>query len=292
MRRQIQIYRIAYQVGISGNKTWQLLHVSGPIIVRYFGYFRSNGTKIISLNAHRILLPILEEQLAKLRERSLETKFERLLSLWFRARTGDQAAYEELYQLFKRQVASTLMRHYRLPRLDQEDTLSVLHQGFFEALRDYRPGFGKNFLEFMFDVCRKEIIAAVRESWREKRIAQNSALSLSQPPKHDSDEELVNFIMSTAYQREEIRDLALGELRETLLDFAKTRLGQTRIERELVCSMLEHPEFTYGQHAKRLSFILGQPVSDKGVDNALQRIRKKGQNDPKLCELASHFAIV
>jgi RNA polymerase sporulation-specific sigma factor len=139
-------------------------------------------------------------------------------------------------------------------RISDEDLAQEGMLGFLDAVKTYDASKGSSFKTYAEVCINNRIVSAVRTSFNNKNVALSSALPY-EPEKvdeADSDADPAN-IVSEKEDSEHLRDI----LSQGLSDFEKQVVD------------LRLMDLSYSQIAEKLG------CSEKAVDNALQRIRKK-----------------
>ncbi len=178
-----------------------------------------------------------------------------------RLRGGDARVMDYLMEKYKylvRGKANTLF----LLGGDTEDLIQEGMIGLFKAVRDYEEDAG-SFYRFAELCVNRQLYSAIEAASRKKHVPLNSYVSLS----GGEDETEGTFLEAAAndqnpeqilIDRESVEDF-LSRLQEHLSPMERTVLGY-------------HLE---GMNYRRIAEQMGK--SEKSIDNALQRIRKKTQ---------------
>lgn len=168
------------------------------------------------------------------------------------ALSGDKAAMNELIVLFAPTVESIASAYSSKSPLTRDDLIQEGMIGLLSSMYGYSPDGGAKFKTYATTCISNRIISAVRGQLRDKHIPLN---------------EYVNF-----------EDVNLTDVRtdpQLIVDMQeKMRILDERIETELTqlekdVLRLHIAGCNYSSVAEKLS------VSEKTVDNALQRARKK-----------------
>lgn len=174
---------------------------------------------------------------------------------------GDTRAGETIYERYKNLVRARA-RPYYLPGADREDLLQEGMIGLYKAVRDYDAQSGAHFSTFA-DMCvRRQILSALKSAARQKHIPLNRYVSLSAdaagaqgegalPEAADGGDPAEHYIGKE--RRADVERL----FRELLSPFEQSAMGL----------YLEGCSYT------EIAVRLGR--TEKAVDNALQRGRKK-----------------
>lgn len=139
-------------------------------------------------------------------------------------------------------------------RVAGEDLAQEGMLGFLEAVKSFDPEKGSSFRAYAETCINNRILSAVRVSYNNKNAALSNAVSLEDEAIEKSGDEFDPAkIFSSKTEFEHITDL----INSTLSDF----------ERQVIA--LRFFGFSYSEISAQLGY------SEKAVDNALQRIRKK-----------------
>ena len=178
--------------------------------------------------------------------------------LCVRYRAGDTSAGNELVLRHRRLVKSCI-RPYFLVGGDSEDLLQEGMIGFLTAMREYSPDGGASFRTYAEHCVRHRVVSAVRTAARLKNAPLNNGVPLED---YLSGEELFaarypgrsaeEFVLDRAWKRD-----FLSAYKRYLSDF------ESRILADYLDGLSYH----------EIAANCGR--SQKSVDNAVQRIRKK-----------------
>lgn len=155
-------------------------------------------------------------------------------------------------------------RTYYLTGGDKEDIIQEGMIGLFKAVRDFKSN-SASFRSFAELCITRQIITAVKTSTRLKHKPLSNYISLSKPVYDGDDEKTLMdiFIVNNKIDPEEIM---INKERITALENKATEL-LSKFELTVFLQYIEG--FTYSKIAKNLG------KSEKSIDNALQRIKKK-----------------
>ncbi len=185
---------------------------------------------------------------------------EALVSL---AQQGDNQALLCLLTKYRNAVRIRA-RSYYLVGADHEDLVQEGMIGLYKAIRDYQPARQATFWAFA-DLCvKRQIISAIKNATRLKHTPLNRYISLDKPAySEDSDKTLLDTIAEESENPEEmvIRQERSENLRAVLNGLFSP------FEQQVLDGFLE------GKSYKEIAHSIGRHV--KGVDNALQRIKRK-----------------
>ncbi len=180
-----------------------------------------------------------------------------------RLRGGDARVMDYLMEKYKylvRGKANTLF----LLGGDTEDLIQEGMIGLFKAVRDYEEDAG-SFYRFAELCVNRQLYSAIEAASRKKHVPLNSYVSLS----GGEDETEGTFLEAAAAANDQNPEQILID-RESVEDFL-SRLQEhlSPMERTVLGYHLE------GMNYRRIAEQMGK--SEKSIDNALQRIRKKTQ---------------
>lgn len=180
------------------------------------------------------------------------------------AQRGDLNAMEKLLERYKNLVKHKA-RTYFLIGADHDDIMQEGMIGLYKAVRDFRPEKQATFYAFAELCVTRQIITAIKSATRQKHIPLNSYVSLNKPVFDENSERTLEEVMTSGSEgnpeaflidREELQDM-------------ETAMNQimSDMERDVVNAYLE------GKSYQEISVEVGK--SQKAVDNALQRVKRK-----------------
>ena len=175
-----------------------------------------------------------------------------------KAASGDSAAEEALVSEYSRLV-KICARPYFLAGGDSEDLIQEGMLGLLSAIRTFDPNKGAKFSSYAEFCVRRRIYSAIKSASGNKHTPLNSYISLESSQLDESSTQSAYFLRvpeDFVIARERV-----GEV-ERLLYGALSRFESGVLELYLE-----------GMSYKDMAIRLGK--SDKSVDNAVQRIRKK-----------------
>lgn len=180
------------------------------------------------------------------------------------SKSGDGYATEILMERYRNFVRAK-SRTYFLIGADKEDIIQEGMIGLYKAIRDFRHDANTSFKSFAELCVTRQIITAIKKATRQKHMPLNSYVSLNKPL-YDDDSE--NALLDTFVRREILNP------EEILLD--KERFLSIESKLSDILSKLEMCVLTKYLEGKCYSEIAMQiGKSEKSIDNALQRIKKK-----------------
>ena len=175
-----------------------------------------------------------------------------------KAAAGDAEAEETLVSEYSRLVRACA-RPYFLAGGDSEDLIQEGMLGLLSAVRTFDPAKGLRFPSYAEFCVRRRIYSAIRTASGHKHTPLNSYISLESPQLDESN-------THSAYFLRDPEDFVIA--RESAVEVERLLFGAlSRFESGVLELYLE------GMSYKEMAACLGK--SDKSVDNAVQRIRKK-----------------
>jgi RNA polymerase sporulation-specific sigma factor len=183
------------------------------------------------------------------------------------AQNGNDLAYDYLIAKYKSFVRFKA-RSYFLIGADSEDIIQEGTIGLYKAIRDFRSDKNTSFKAFAEICIRRQILTAIKTATRQKHMPLNSYVSLNR-----------TFLMEDSNERALIEML----FEEPTIDPIEAMLGadelkKTEIDFKRKLSVFELQVFdlyllgdSYYEIAKKLEKHV------KSIDNALQRIKHKGE---------------
>lgn len=183
------------------------------------------------------------------------------------AQQGESPAVDYVLQKYRNFVRAK-SRTYFLIGADREDIIQEGMIGLYKAVRDYKPESGASFRSFA-DLCiTRQIITAIKTATRQKHMPLNSYISLNKPV---YDEENENTLLESVFEKQHLDPEEIMINRERF-DFIEEKLS-------LVLSKYETAVlkgYLAGKSYAAVASDLGK--TEKSIDNALQRIKKKIEN--------------
>ena len=157
-------------------------------------------------------------------------------------------------------------RRFFLVGGDEEDLIQEGMIGLFKAVTSYQKGKNTSFSTFAYICVQRQIYTTITAFNRKKHIPLNTAVSLSEQKKQE-DELALDEILETPEKTPEELMLRKEELNDyhRILD-----QNLSKFEKQVMDHYLNGENYT--MIAKKLG------KSDKSIDNAIQRIRRKIKN--------------
>lgn len=181
---------------------------------------------------------------------------------------GDKQATEYILAKYKNLVRSRAKDLY-LAGADREDLVQEGMIGLFKAIRDFDATKQASFRGFAELCIKRQLITAVRGASRQKHMPLNSYVSLNGTSFEDDTE---RSLMDMLAEREAVDPEALflrREKVETLESVAAQKLSN--LERSVLSLYIG------GMNYQEIAVELKR--SPKSIDNALQRIKRKLEED-------------
>lgn len=196
---------------------------------------------------------------------------EKLLELF--KKKNDKTALNFLINRYTDTVNSKVSKYY-IAGAEREDIAQEGLIGLYKAVRNFDESKANSFKTFANLCIERQIITAIKSSNRQKHIPLNTYVSLNNPNYENEDgepeTELLDMINSKSVEdpletvtKNEYYKFLEDSMDKTLSDFEKNVLEQY-IQGK-----------SYSEIAKSLD------ASEKSVDNAIQRIRKKTEKNIK-----------
>jgi len=177
---------------------------------------------------------------------------------------GESEALDFLINKY-RSFVSAKARSYFLIGADREDIVQEGMIGLYKAVRDYQTGKLSSFKAFAELCITRQMITAIKTATRQKHIPLNSYISLDKPLyDEESEQTLLDVLSGTGILNPE--ELLLNRERFTLMEGKMVEV-LSYLERCALALYLD------GQSYREISKTLNR--SEKAIDNALQRVKKK-----------------
>lgn len=178
--------------------------------------------------------------------------------------SGDTVATECILARYKNLVRSKA-RMYFLAGADKEDLIQEGMIGLFKAIRDFSPKRQVSFRGFAELCIKRQIITAVKTSTRQKHIPLNSYVSLSNPTYEGESESTLEAILESSADSNPEQLFISKESAAFLSERMNEVLSP--LERNVLALYME------GRSYQEIAAALSR--SQKSIDNALQRVKKK-----------------
>ena len=179
------------------------------------------------------------------------------------AKNGETCAVEYMLNKYKNFVKAKA-RTYFLIGAERSDIIQEGMIGLYKAIKDYNSESGASFRSFA-DLCiTRQIITAIKTATRQKHLPLNSYVSLNKPADDDNDNTLIESIFKNKHLDPE--EIMINRERLLFIE-EKLKASLSKYETEVLKGYLCGK--SYIEIASELN------KSDKSIDNALQRIKKK-----------------
>lgn len=179
-------------------------------------------------------------------------------------RAGNEQAIEYIFERYKYIVRKKAKAMF-LAGGDSDDLIQEGMIGLYKAVRDFNPDKHASFKAFAELCVNRQIITAVKAATRQKHQPLNNYVSLNKPAfSDDSQETFMDNIKGTDFSNPETMFIG-REARAGIEQHLEKNLSN--FENSVLCLYLDNK--TYAEISK----ITGK--SEKSIDNALQRVKKK-----------------
>lgn len=180
------------------------------------------------------------------------------------AQNGNDSATEYIIGKYKNLVKSRA-RTYFLIGADKEDIVQEGMIGLFKAIRDFNSLKTASFKAFAELCITRQIITAIKTATRQKHIPLNSYISLNKPVFDDDAEQT---LLDTISEKKVFDPEEIIITKEHFLDMQeKMSKNLSKLEWNVLSLYLDGK--SYLEIAKKVK------KSEKSIDNALQRIKRK-----------------
>lgn len=180
------------------------------------------------------------------------------------SRKGDKLAIDYIIDKYKNLVRARA-RTYFLIGADKEDIVQEGMIGLYKAARDFKRDKHSSFKAFAELCITRQIITAIKSATRQKHIPLNSYISLNKPSFGDeSDETLLNTVIQKKNTNPE--EIIISKEHFSFLEEKLYKI-LSKFERKVLSLYLDGSGYT--EIAKQLG------KTEKSIDNALQRIKRK-----------------
>ena len=179
-------------------------------------------------------------------------------------RSGEKEITDYLMDKYKSLVKKKAKALYLIGG-ETDDLIQEGMIGLYKAVRDFNPDSGANFRSFA-DLCiTRQIITAIKTATRQKHMPLNSYISLNKPAyDEDGENTLINSV--TEKHRFDPEEIMINRERFKILEESLVKTLSS-YETKVLKRYLSGSSYTV------IASELGK--SEKSIDNALQRIKKK-----------------
>ena len=180
-------------------------------------------------------------------------------------RNGDELAQDFLLNKYKTFV-KTKARAYFLIGADREDIIQEGMIGLYKAIRDYQDKKNASFKSFAELCINRQLITAIKAAGRQKHIPLNSSVSLNKAVYEDEGENTYIDMLESSEAVTSPETIFIGiENRNFIIENIMGALSS--FEKKVLNLYLQGK--TYSEIAEITD------KSEKSIDNALQRVKKK-----------------
>ena len=180
-------------------------------------------------------------------------------------REGDALAQDFLLNKYKTFV-KTKARAYFLIGADREDIIQEGMIGLYKAIRDYSSQKNASFKSFAELCVNRQLITAIKAAGRQKHMPLNSSVSLNKTVYDDESDDTYIDMLESAEAVTSPETIFIGiENRNSIVEHIMEALSS--FEKKVLSFYLQGK--TYSEIAKATG------KSEKSIDNALQRVKKK-----------------
>ncbi len=180
------------------------------------------------------------------------------------AQNGNPIAEAELLDKYKPFVKAK-SRAYFLIGADSEDIIQEGMIGLYKAIRDYDKQKNASFRSFAELCINRQMITAIKAATRQKHQPLNTYISLNKPVfEGESEETYLDLLQEGALLNPEA--LLIGQENKTFLENQMVKT-LSKFESHVLTLYLQ------GRSYFEIAYILQK--SEKSIDNALQRVKKK-----------------
>ncbi len=180
------------------------------------------------------------------------------------AQNGNPIAEAELLDKYKPFVKAK-SRAYFLIGADNEDIIQEGMIGLYKAIRDYDKQKNASFRSFAELCINRQMITAIKAATRQKHQPLNTYISLNKPVfEGESEETYLDLLQEGALLNPEA--LLIGQENKTFLENQMVKT-LSKFESHVLTLYLQ------GRSYFEIAHILQK--SEKSIDNALQRVKKK-----------------
>ena len=177
-------------------------------------------------------------------------------------RNGDEAAMDFICQKYKPLVLKRAKTMY-LAGGETDDLIQEGMLGLFKAIRDFAPGKQATFYHFAQLCVTRQIQKAVEASNRKKNQPLNAYISISDPEEREG-----------AWPEELLQPDKAADPEQMFIDTESVRQMKEKVMNTLSPMEKQVLElYLQGYDYRAIARMLERP--DKGIDNAIQRIRQK-----------------
>ena len=179
-----------------------------------------------------------------------------------KANNGDSLCEEHLIKRYKNCVGYCSSKYY-MPGMEKDDIFQEGMIGLYSAIRDFNPQ-KTSFKNFAILCISRRIISLLKSTNRQKNIPLNSSVSLDSIIADEQQNSMIDTIEAPLEHNPESAFIT----QETLKLYDQ-KINEALSELELKVFKCYLANMAYKDISKQLK------ISEKSVDNAIQRIKKK-----------------
>lgn len=178
---------------------------------------------------------------------------------------GDSKALEYIFNKYKNLVRS-IARTYYIVCGEVEDIIQEGMIGLYKAVKDFRPDRNASFKGFAILCVKRQIISSIKASSRLKHTPLNNYISIDQQCVSDA-----NIILADKLGLNRISNVEDIIIKREESKFLLERLNEELSPFEIKVIKLYFKGDSYSEMSAKLN------KSEKSIDNAIQRVRRKMQ---------------
>lgn len=180
------------------------------------------------------------------------------------SKSGNGFATEVLLERYRNFVRSRT-RTYFLIGADKEDIIQEGMIGLYKAIRDFKTDANTSFKSFAELCIIRQIITAIKTATRQKHIPLNSYISLNKPI-NDEENDRVFLEMFSGREMLNPEEIMIDKERFYSIEEKLSKI-LSKLELRVLTKYLEGKSYT------EIALQIGK--TEKSIDNALQRIKRK-----------------
>ena len=180
------------------------------------------------------------------------------------ASDGNSAAIDYLLDKY-RNLVLVITRSYFLIGADRDDITQEGMIGLFKAIRDFKSDNEASFSTFAHMCVKRQILSAIKTATRKKHLPLNSYISLNNTAYDDEQE---TTLLNVIIDKEELSP------EDIIID----KENQENMLKSITAILSEYETTVLDKYLKGMSYVdiaAELDKSEKSIDNALQRIKKK-----------------
>lgn len=190
-------------------------------------------------------------------------------------RNGEKEAERYFYTRYIYLVKKIVSSFFILGA-DSDDLFQEAMIGLFKAVKNYNPNVNNNFKYFSELCIKRQIISAIRKSKGYEKNLLNNSVSIYQYTDSEYGDNMIDKLLSIDSLNPESVVIKKQDIEDC---YQATSKILSRFERNVLL------EYGKGKTYEEISLALNRDV--KSIDNALQRIKKKINNNKDKSEIFS-----